>query len=358
MIGRRALQNAASLVHLQLPDTVTSIGEYACAALPVLESVQLPQSLQTIGYRAFYGDEALADITLPEGTASVGRAAFQGCLALQSVSIPSSLQFLGQAAFAECPSLQTFTVAAGCGACMLNGNVLLSADGRTLLAVPEGAGTFVKVPDGVETIAYGAFSGAASIKMAELPASVRRIENYAFYNCTGLMNLVLPDTLEYVGSRAFGSSTMMFMDDYERAAVETLQLGASVDHVAPFAFNGLNLTAFSVAETNPWYASVSGFLANKAGDTLLEAPAGLTGTVTIPEGVTALREGLFTDNINVTDFILPDTLQTIPENAFPVSGYDTSTGETVPEYAITFHCSAGSAAAAYAEKHGITWTEA
>lgn len=150
----------------------------------------------------------------------------------------------------------------------------MSADGKTLLAVPEGAGTYVKVPDGVETIAYGAFSGAKSIKMVEMPETVKRIENFAFCDCTGLVSLQLPRSLEYIGAYAFGSSAWPLTGDIDRAEISSVHLGPLVRKVGFHAFEGLNLTSIEVDEANERFASVDGCLANKAKDKILEEPAG------------------------------------------------------------------------------------
>ena len=193
---------------------------------------------------------------------------------LEEVNIPGSVEMLGHAAFAKCPSLRYFTVGEGAPGCRLTGNVVLSADGKTLLAVPEGAGTYVKVPEGVETIAYGAFSGAESIKMVEMPETVTRIENFAFCDCIGLVSLDLPRSLEYIGASAFGSSAWPLMGDIDRAEISSVNLGPRVRKVGFQAFEGLNLTSIEVDEANERFASVDGCLTNKAKDKILEEPAG------------------------------------------------------------------------------------
>ena len=55
--------NCDVLASIDIPDGVTSIGDYAFASCSSLESVTLGSGLETIGDYAFYGCRSLAEIT-------------------------------------------------------------------------------------------------------------------------------------------------------------------------------------------------------------------------------------------------------------------------------------------------------
>ncbi len=70
-----------------IPDEVTSIGNYACYASS-LESVTFPENLLTIGKYAFFSSPALKEIHLPQSTQTIGDYAFAHCVNLQNAVVP------------------------------------------------------------------------------------------------------------------------------------------------------------------------------------------------------------------------------------------------------------------------------
>ncbi|MBR3707488.1 MAG: leucine-rich repeat domain-containing protein, partial [Lentisphaeria bacterium] len=97
-----------------IPDSVTSIGDYAFLCCSNLTSVTIPESVTSIGDNAFYGCEKLTSITIPESVTSIGERAFSFCRSLTSVVIPDSVTSIGYAAFSDCSSLKRLTIPAKC----------------------------------------------------------------------------------------------------------------------------------------------------------------------------------------------------------------------------------------------------
>ena len=62
----------------------------------------IPNSVTTIGEYAFFFREDLTSITIPEGVTEIGHNAFFGCSGLTSVTIPNSLTTIGPDAFEGC----------------------------------------------------------------------------------------------------------------------------------------------------------------------------------------------------------------------------------------------------------------
>jgi len=88
-----------------IPNSVTSIGDYAFGGCSGLTSVTIPNSVTSIGERAFEYCHGLTSVTIPSSVTSIGEAAFYGCSGLTSVTIPNSVTSIGIYAFYNCSGL-------------------------------------------------------------------------------------------------------------------------------------------------------------------------------------------------------------------------------------------------------------
>jgi hypothetical protein len=70
---------------------------YSCSGLT---SIEIPNSVTSIGEHAFLGCSGLASIEIPNSVTSIGFAAFFCCSSLTSITIPNSVKFIGNSAFA------------------------------------------------------------------------------------------------------------------------------------------------------------------------------------------------------------------------------------------------------------------
>ena len=91
--------NGNVIQDLTIPNSVTSIGEYAFSGCTGLTSVSIPNSVTEIGDRAFYGCSGLTSVTIPNSVTSIGYSAFFGCSGLTSVEIPDDVTCIGSGAF-------------------------------------------------------------------------------------------------------------------------------------------------------------------------------------------------------------------------------------------------------------------
>lgn len=165
----------------------------------------------------------------------------------------------------------------------------------------------VTIPDSVTVIGSCAFYSCDALVSVTIPGSVERIGNDAFEFCSVLAHVTLGDGVVSIGSYAFR--------DCE--ALESLNIPASVTSIGNEAFNGnKSLTAISVAKANPAYTSQDGVLYNKAVTKLICCPAGKTGSLNIPYGVTDIAKYAFEVCGFLTDVTIPESMTSISQDAF------------------------------------------
>ena len=88
-----------------IPNSVTSIANYAFSGCYGLTSVVIPNSVTSIGNGAFYQCSGLTSITIPNSVTSIEWGAFNGCSSLTSVIIGNSVTSIGESALANCENL-------------------------------------------------------------------------------------------------------------------------------------------------------------------------------------------------------------------------------------------------------------
>ena len=108
-IGENAFRNCYALASITIPNSVTSIGESAFYGCSSLTSVTIGNSVTSIGWYAFYGCSSLTSVTIGESVTSIGSSAFRDCSSLTSITIPNSVTSIGDYTFAYCSSLTSVT---------------------------------------------------------------------------------------------------------------------------------------------------------------------------------------------------------------------------------------------------------
>ena len=88
--------------------------------------------------------------------------------------------------------------------------------------------THVSLPDSITHLDGGAFAECPAITDLVLPKSLEHIGNIAFYGCAGLTTLLLPNTLVDIGNCAFWGCT----------GLRNLMLPDSLTHIGTSAFDG------------------------------------------------------------------------------------------------------------------------
>ena len=90
---------------VEIPDGVTTLGEYAFQGCTGLTGITLPDSLTNIGQNVFYGCTGLTNITFPDSLTTINSSAFQNCTGLTGITLPDSLTTIKTNAFGGYTSL-------------------------------------------------------------------------------------------------------------------------------------------------------------------------------------------------------------------------------------------------------------
>ena len=184
-IGDRAFYGT-SITSVDLPDSVTEVGEYAFSECESLASLELSEGLTEISAHAFDGCTALTSVDLPDGITSIGDYAFQRTR-ITGIDI-SNVTSIGEYAFSN-SGLESVEIPDG----------ITSIDGFFQYC---GGLKSVIIPDSVETIGEMAFYGT-SLTSIDIPESVTSIGDFAFGRCTSLKSIDIPESVTSIGYCAF-----------------------------------------------------------------------------------------------------------------------------------------------------------
>ena len=179
----------------EIPDSVTSIGDYAFYYCSGLTSVTIPDSVKSIGFYAFSSCSRLTSVTIPDSVTSIRESMFSGCTSLTSVTIPDSVKSIGAYAFSSCYGLTSVII----------GNSVTSIG---FYAFRDCSGlTSVTIPDSVKSIDGSAFNNCTGLTSVTIGNSVTSIGNYAFYGCYGLTSVIIGNSVTSIGESAFNNCT-------------------------------------------------------------------------------------------------------------------------------------------------------
>ncbi len=350
-IDAGAFSGARHLTSVSIGDSVTSIGGSAFYGCTSLASVTIGNSVTSIEGSAFLDCSALTSITIPDSVTSIGSCAFRDCSSLASITIPNSVTSIGDWAFADCSSLTSITIpfvggsatASSASASTCFGYIFgtsrytggtetkqyYTSSSYATYYIPTSLkevtvtggqlfyGAFydcnnlasITIPDSVTSIGNYAFYRCSSLTSITIPDSVTSIGDYAFYNCTSLTSIIIPDSVTSIGEDAFSGCSNL----------QSILIGKNVSSMTGTA--GLKelakLAKISVDPENAYFSSdAHGVLYNKNKTTLILYPRQRSWYYyTIPDGVTTVEAGAFTNCYNLICLTIPKSVNTFGSSA-------------------------------------------
>ena len=180
-----------SLTSINIPNSVTTIGEGAFWGCDSLTSINIPNSVTKIEGGAFRHCKSLTNINIPNSVTTIGNSAFNGCKSLISINIPNSVTTIGEYVFSDCDSLTSINI----------------PNSVTTIGDSAFSGcyslTSITIPNSVTTIGKHAFSCCVSLTSMTIPNSVTTIENGAFFCCRNLLAHIKSDIIQRFGEKVF-----------------------------------------------------------------------------------------------------------------------------------------------------------
>ena len=145
-----------------------------------INPIVIPQSVEVIGKHVFNYNGKIEKLTLPENLKAIDESAFQGCYDLSFDSLPKTLTYLGECAFYDCDfnkidiPFGVETIPECCFAYNLLAKITLPTSVKKICKFAfENCSNEVWLPEGVETVEYGAFG---NVRFIHFPSTAKEID--------------------------------------------------------------------------------------------------------------------------------------------------------------------------------------
>ncbi|MGN0854582.1 MAG: leucine-rich repeat domain-containing protein [Kiritimatiellia bacterium] len=343
-IGECAFNGCSGLTSVTIPGSVTSIGKsafYGCNA-SLFDATTIPGVELVDGWAVGY-DESLAGEVDLTGVRGIGDSAFYGCGGLTRVTIGNSVTSIGNLAFSGCGGLEKVFVPISLQGTFDEGSVFAECSGAFEIEYYDPY-TWSYSVNGTEATITGVEPAEGDLVIpAEIDGCrVTSIGEEAFYDCSGLTSVTIPDSVTSIGDLAFSGCsglTGVFISDLAKwcaisfsanplynahqlylngSLVTDLTIPDGVTSIEPNAFLGCSgLTNVTIPDS-----------VTSIGSSAFSGCSGLT-SVTIPDSVTSIGSRAFANCCGLTSVTIPDGVTSIGWGAFCGCGGLTSV--TIPD---------------------------
>ena len=159
----------------------------------------------------------------------------------------------------------------------------------------NGSATDVVIPASVTRIDEFAFWGCASLSSITIPSSVTSIGDWAFDGCTSLSSITIPDSVKSIGDGAFWGCTSLF----------SITIPDSVTSIGDKAFRDCSsLSSITIPDS-----------VTRIGDAAFWDCSSLS-SITIPDSVTSIGDWAFCDCSSLSSITIPGSVKNIGAAAF------------------------------------------
>ena len=302
--------NAKGITSITIPDNIQSIGTNAftgCSGINIItinsniiasqpystttnfatifgnqvRNYIIGDNVTSIGDYAFYGCNAMNTISLPDGLTTIGNNTFKNCTALSDVTIPKNVEEIGNSAFNGCNILSIVTI---------NSKSIISKTYYSTYNLQTIFGNQVKkyvLGADINIIGDYAFFNCTGIESLYIPNNVTTFGNYAFYGCSGLKSINIPSSITTIGIDTFYGCTGL-----------TKVITGSISEWC-------NVT-FKTASSNPLYYAKHLYSDENTEITKVQIPTNLTN----------IGKYLFYNACGITTLVIPSGIKSIGESAF------------------------------------------
>ena len=271
-IGGDAFRDCSKLTNVTIGSEVTHIGEGAFAGCTGLTSITIPDKVTGVNKATFYGCNGLTSVTIGSHVETIGASAFGACTGLISITIPDSVTSISELAFEGCTGLTDVTI--GKGVSSIAQEALRGCQKLNTVTVDSDNATYCSEDNIVYTkdktmLVFAAKNVSGAFTMLD---TVTAIASYAFQDCTKLVSISIPDGISSIEDGTFQNCTGLI----------SVTIGTGVTKIGRLAFaHCTNLTGITIP------------------DSVTEIDSGAfrecatLSTVTIGTGVTAIQWDAF-----------------------------------------------------------------
>ena len=301
-IGMHAFINCDNLIEVVLSDSVTSIGYCAFSGCTNLTSIILSENVTTIGCGAFQRCKNLVCVTIPDSVINIEDFVFTGCNSLSKIILPKSVTSIGDYAFSSCDWLSfvyyTGTEEEWAAITIGSDNDLNSAYIYYNCAISADDALVYMFDNESETYAIAGYRGTEAVVV--IPSTYREkpvtsICALAFYSCTSLTNITIPDSITNIGEGAFLNCSNL----------TSITIPNSVTNIGTSAFRSCsNLTSITIPDS-----------VTSIGDVAFDDCSSLT-SITISNSVTSIGYNTFDSCTSLTSITIPNSVTSIGYRAF------------------------------------------
>ncbi len=255
--------------------------------------------LEIIGAKSFVTDLVVPDEIDGYPVKSIAYNAFTNNTNIKSVVLPDNLEYVSADAFTGTGFYNDKS----------NWSKGILYIGNYLLCADKNISGDVNIDAGTKMICEYAFYGCSKITTINMPQSVERIMSGVFSNCTKLKNIVFPDGITELYSELF----------YNCTSLESITLPKNIIEFSPYVFYGCSaIKNVYIADGNDNYCSIDGVVYDSNKSEIIYYPSGRNGTAVVNSGVTRIASNAFMFS-NIEKISIPVSLTYIAEGAFQCS---------------------------------------
>lgn len=268
--GRNNVINGGGLQKLTIAKEVTKLPASFCTNTEKLTVIEFESGSQLteIGKTAFYSTQALKSIDIPSTVTAIGESAFADCFSLEKIEL-GQIESFGPNTFARCSSLETAKIQ-GSSDVIYPSNMFGTWDtghrAAPLKTLKIAAGKIqfslsnqkdsietVVLGDGVTEIPINFANGCTQLKSISLPDALTSVPNGAFMNCTKLAEVSISEKskLTSIGNSAFLNT-----------ALTQIYVPQNVTSIGTGAFNRTPITVFDMSDVLAESMTVGKFAIN------------------------------------------------------------------------------------------------
>lgn len=243
-IPDNAFSDMNNVTTVQLGSNITKIDERAFAGCTNLKEIYLPAKLEKLGVNAFYNCESLSTVTFAPGIqlTTIPEYAFYGT-AIEELVTPERVETIESHAFGVCKSLKKVHLSEGL--LTLEAYAFYDCSQLTDLYIPSTVSTLNNTFPGcdalenLEIYCHGrisSFDHLPELKKVVVGGNVRAIHSNCFASNPSLTDVTIADTVEVIGSGAFGYCT----------ALRSLKLPVSLTRLEQGCFRECEITSLTI----------------------------------------------------------------------------------------------------------------